>query len=71
MSNDLYSIDFSLSKKEVGLIIGALDSYKETIEMEHAYSGDYEHLNTVDAIDNIISMITLSISEQDSDSGGK
>ena len=64
-----YHLDFSFSKKEVGLIIGALDHYKETAEMEAAYSGDLEHLNTADAIDNIISMITFSVSEQELTSG--
>ena len=35
--NDIqYHIDFSFSKKEVGLIIGALDFYKETAELEAA-----------------------------------
>jgi hypothetical protein len=68
-NNIQYHIDFSFSKKEVGLVIGALEHYKEVAEMEAAYSGDLEHLNTADIIDNIISMITFSVSEQELISG--
>ena len=67
MSNtqEVYDIQLSLTRGEADLLLDALETYGLEAHNSAAYTGSTDELNVVDSVDNIVSMITLCVAEQE------
>ncbi|MAG28135.1 hypothetical protein CMI47_21640 [Candidatus Pacearchaeota archaeon] len=67
MSNtqEVYDIQLSLTRGEADLLLDALEAYGLEAHNSAAYTGSTDELKVVDSVDNIVSMITLCVVEQE------
>ena len=73
MSDDLqkvydiqFNIELSLNKAEAEILLVALEEYGLQAHSDATHTGESSYLKTVDTIDNIVSMISYSMAEQES-----
>jgi len=64
-TQEIYDIQLSLTREEADLLLDALEEYGLEAHNSATYTGSTDELKVVDSVDNIVSMITLSMVEQE------